>query len=86
MDSKDKKAADLAVKSAQGNDKSKNTRRNFLLGATLGTAGAVAAAVASGARQALDVAAPVALAEPAVKPKGYHVTAHVSQYYDTTRM
>ncbi len=86
MDTKDKTAVDLTMKSDQGNDKTKNTRRNFLLGATLGTAGAVAAAVAGGAKQALDVAAPVALAETGKKPKGYHVTAHVSQYYDTTRM
>ena len=63
-----------------------NTRRNFLLGATLGTAGAVAVAVAGGAKQALDVAVPGALTEADKKPKGYHVTAHISQYYDTTRM
>ena len=63
-----------------------NTRRNFLLGATLGTAGSVAAVVAGGAKQALDVAVPGATAESGNKPKGYHVTAHISQYYDTTRM
>ncbi len=82
----DNNAVDLTMKTDQGSDKSKNTRRNFLLSATLGTAGAVAAAVAGGAKQALDVAAPVALAETAKKPRGYHVTAHVSQYYDTTRI
>ena len=65
---------------------STNTRRKFLLGATLGTAGAVAVAVAGGSKQALEVAIPGATAEPGTKPKGYHVTAHISQYYDTTRM
>ena len=67
-------------------DAAVSTRRKFLLGATLGTAGAVVAAVAGVAKQAPDVASPVALAEAGNKPKGYHVTAHISQYYDTTRM
>jgi hypothetical protein len=76
---------DQATPAAENIDAAAKTRRNFLLGATLGTAGAVAAAVVGGAREALEVAAPAKLAE-AKKPKGYHLTEHVSQYYDTTRM
>ena len=85
----DKTTMDQTMKINQGGnpgDAAVSTRRKFLLGATLGTAGAVVAAVAGGAKQALDVAAPEALAETGNKPKGYHVTAHISQYYDTTRM
>jgi hypothetical protein len=62
-----------------------NTRRNFLLGATLGTAGAVAAAVAGS--NAVDAPAEaVAALTDKKKPRGYHVTPHIEQYYDTTRM
>lgn len=59
-------------------------RRNFLLGATLGTAGAVAVAVTAGVR---DVSEAVQPEENAAKPKqkGYHMSAHIQQYYDTTR-
>jgi hypothetical protein len=60
-----------------------NKRRTFLLGATLGSAGAVAAVVANSGVKDLAVAAGV-VAEK--KPKGYHMTAHIQQYYDTTRI
>lgn len=62
-----------------------NTRRNFLLGATLGTAGVVAAAVAGGAVSDAPGEA-VASAADVKKPRGYHVTPHIEQYYETTRM
>ena len=77
-----------ASKSANMKTETPNNRRNFLLGATLGTAGAVAAAVSA-------TVAPVAVvaggtATPAQtdvkKSKGYHVTAHIEQYYETARM
>jgi hypothetical protein len=70
-----------------GNAKSNtpNTRRNFLLGATLGTAGAVAAAVV-GSNTADAPAEAVAALTDKKKPRGYHVTPHIEQYYDTTRM
>jgi len=60
-----------------------NNRRKFLLGATLGSAGAVAAVVAGG--NVAEVLAPSAPAKDA-EPKGYHVTAHIEQYYETTRI
>jgi hypothetical protein len=60
-----------------------SNRRKFLVGATLGSAGAVAAVVAGGnAAEIVAAVAPVAVA----KPKGYHVTAHIQQYYETTRI
>lgn len=60
-----------------------NNRRKFLLGATLGSAGAVAAVVAGGnAAEVLTASAPATAAQP----KGYHVTAHIEQYYETTRI
>jgi nitrous oxide reductase len=62
-----------------------NTRRNFLLGATLGTAGAVAVAVA-GSNTIEAPAETLAAATDKKKPRGYHVTPHIEQYYDTTRM
>jgi hypothetical protein len=60
------------------------TRRKFLLSATLGSAGAVAAVVSSGGgvQQVLEVAS-----VPAEKKvKGYHETDHIRQYYETTRI
>jgi hypothetical protein len=60
-------------------------RRKFLLGATLGTAAAVGVAVAGGAKDAIEAAVPGASAADS-KTKGYHLTAHIAQYYDTTRM
>jgi hypothetical protein len=57
-----------------------NSRRNFLLAAGLGTAGAVAA-VASATRE------PAKDAVPAVDaPKGYHVSDHILKYYKTTQV
>ena len=64
-------------------NKPQNSRRNFLVGATLGSAGAVAAVVTGSAEEVLAVAG--VESKPA-KPKGYHVTDHVQQYYDTTRI
>ena len=59
-----------------------NNRRNFLVGATLGSVGAVAAVVSGGrVTETLTVAA----AEPAAKVKGYHETDHIRQYYETAR-
>ena len=59
-----------------------HNRRNFLLGATLGSAGAVAAVVSGGN---VEKIAELAKGET-VKPKGYHETDHIRQYYDTTRI
>ncbi len=77
-----------AKKSAHMKAETASNRRNFLLGATLGTAGAVAAAVSATVAPVAVVANASALAiEPDVKrSKGYHVTAHIEQYYETTRM
>ncbi len=61
--------------------KKPNTRRNFLLAASLGGAGAAAALVAG--RQAI----PGAAKTPSVdKPSGYHVSEHVLKYYKTTQI
>jgi hypothetical protein len=58
-----------------------NTRRNFLLAASLGGAGAVAAVAA--ARNKPKVAA----AEPgAGKSDGYRASPHVLKYYKTTEV
>ncbi len=59
-----------------------NARRNFLLGATVGTVGAVAAVVTATVKDTAPVA--TAAAAP-TKTKGYHMTAHIQHYYDTTR-
>ena len=59
-------------------------RRKFLLGATLAGAGAVAAVVAGGS--APDVAATLTVENKPAKAKGYHVTPHISQYYETTKL
>jgi hypothetical protein len=60
-------------------------RRNFLLGATLGTAGAVAGAaalVAGVPSKELTVAtAPADDAE-----SGYRMTPHIKHYYETTKL
>lgn len=63
----------------------KTNRRNFLLGATLGTAGAVAAVVSATVAPVADVVEAAAKVEPK-KSTGYHVTAHIEQYYETARM
>lgn len=59
-------------------------RRNFLLGATLASAGAVAAVVAGG--NTTEIVGTLGVETKPVKPKGYHVTPHISQYYETTKL
>lgn len=67
-------------------DQATRNRRKFLLGATLGSAGAVAAVVAgAGAGGVTKVALDVAAVAPEKKVKGYHETDHIRQYYETTR-
>ena len=56
-------------------------RRNFLLTASLGSAGAVAAAVAM--RSPVVPEAPAAMSED--KGSGYQLSDHVMHYYRTTR-
>lgn len=67
------------------NTKDSSARRNFLLGATVGAAGAVAAVVA-GKQGAAPLAGVAAASEPAAKVKGYRVTAHIQKYYETTKI
>lgn len=62
-----------------------NARRNFLLGATIASAGAVAAVVAGGSATEI-VETPPSVDGKTSKPKGYHVTPHISQYYETTKL
>jgi len=57
-----------------------NTRRNFLLAASLGSAGAVAV-VATGRSKPK-----VAAAEPGAKSDGYQASPHVLKYYKTTEV
>ena len=65
-------------------DQAAGNRRKFLLGATLGSAGAVAAVVTGvGTKGTLDVAVVV---PDKKKVKGYHETDHIRQYYETTRI
>lgn len=59
-------------------------RRNFLLGATLAGAGAVAAVVTGG--NAGESAETPAVEGKSAKPKGYHLTPHIAQYYETTKL
>lgn len=59
-----------------------NTRRNFLLAAGLGTAGA-AVAVATGTARKKVAEGPVGAAG---KPTGYHASEHVLKYYETTKV
>ena len=59
-------------------------RRRFLLGASLAGAGAIAA-VAAGGGTAQMVETLTVDNKPA-KPKGYHVTPHIAQYYETTKL
>ena len=61
--------------------KKATTRRNFLLAAGLGGAGA-AVAVATGTRNAGKQAA----ADTAPQPSGYHVSEHILKYYKTTEV
>jgi hypothetical protein len=57
-------------------------RRRFLLTASLGSAGAVAAAVVTQSPLAPDAPA----AAPQAKGEGYQVSAHNLHYYRTTRI
>ena len=59
-------------------------RRNFLLGATLAGAGAVAAVVAGG--NVTQIAEAVTVQNKPAKAKGYHLTPHIAQYYETTKL
>ncbi len=58
-----------------------NSRRKFLLNATLGGAGAAAAVVAG-----KKVAAGGEAAAAADAPRGYHVSEHILKYYKTTQV
>lgn len=58
-----------------------NSRRKFLLAASLGGAGA-AAAVAVGGKIASGGQSDPA----AVEPRGYHVSEHILKYYKTTQV
>jgi hypothetical protein len=62
-------------------------RRGFLVGgAAAGVAGAAAIALKTGARPvAGEVAGQTPRAEPA-QGRGYHETAHIRKYYDTTKV
>ncbi len=66
-------------------NQAKPNRRNFLLGATLGTAAAAAAIVTGKSTE--QVSAEVAALAPVEEaPAGYRLTAHIAQYYDTTKL
>lgn len=60
------------------------TRRNFLLGASLAGAGAIAAVVAGG--KSTEIVETLTVENKPSKPKGYHVTPHITQYYETTKL
>lgn len=62
-------------------------RRGFLLGAgaAAGAAGAAAIALRKSPQVAAQVAEPATKQEPE-KGRGYHVTAHIQKYYDTTKV
>jgi hypothetical protein len=57
------------------------SRRNFLLAAGVGGAGAAAALVAGTAGKGVQ---PVAEAVTQPDVKGYHVSEHINKYYKTT--
>ena len=61
-----------------------NSRRHFLLGATLGSAGAVAAVVAGSSVGEVTVA--LTVENKPEKAKGYRLTPHIAQYYETTKL
>jgi hypothetical protein len=71
------------LQTQQAAEQPANNRRKFLVGATLGSAGAVAAAVVGAT--ATDVLESTKVAE-VKKVKGYHETDHIRQYYETARM
>ena len=59
-------------------------RRSFLLGATLAGEGAFAAVVAG--CPGTKIVETLSDDSKPLKPKGYHVTPHISQYYETTKL
>lgn len=59
-----------------------NTRRNFLLAAGLGSAGAVAVVATRNAGTPADEKQ----ASATDKAQGYRVTAHIEKYYKTTEV
>ncbi|BAU48885.1 hypothetical protein SVA_2335 [Sulfurifustis variabilis] len=62
-----------------------NGRREFLKQVALGGGAAAVAAVSGGALAATDTEPPKAAAEPA-RPKGYHETDHIREYYRTAAL
>lgn len=58
-----------------------NGRREFLKQVALGSGAVAVAAVSGGALAAVENEAPAAA--PAAKPKGYHETDHIREYYRT---
>lgn len=58
-----------------------NGRREFLKQVALGSGAVAVAAVSGGALAAAETEAPAAA--PPVKPKGYHETDHIREYYRT---
>jgi hypothetical protein len=57
-----------------------NTRRNFLLAASVGSAGAVAAVITARSKPK------VASAETTDKGDGYRASPHILKYYKTTEV
>ena len=67
----------------------KSSRRGFLVGAgaAAGVAGAAAIALKSGTAPVVAGEAAVEAAQKApVQGRGYHETAHIRKYYDTTKV
>jgi len=63
-------------------------RRGFLAGAgaVAGIAGAAAVALKSRGRPVADDVAPQAAGTDPGQGRGYHETAHIRKYYDTTKV
>jgi hypothetical protein len=57
-----------------------NTRRKFLLAASLGSAGAVAAVATKG------VTAPASAAPQPAQGDGYRLSEHIQKYYKTAQV
>lgn len=76
------KSEDKTKSTAQSAKDANLRRRNFLLTASLGGVGAVAATVAAHNPVATD---PVTAAAPVEKGSGYQLSDHVLHYYRTTR-
>ena len=66
---------------------SRATRRGFLVGAgaAAGVAGVAAVALKTRTQPVADVAAPAPDSAPA-QGRGYHETAHIRKYYETTKV